>query len=122
MRKGKEAQYFLDIKAEYMSDEEKCSDGTYIRHPPMYRSVKFDSFLKKLDERAEKSKKQHARFQRREGSPHDVPIPEGIKTWMLNDKYRQRMEDNEHELSASDNENGLDGEESDEESGSSCEL
>ena len=67
-------------------------------------------------------KKKHARFQRTEGSPHDVPIPEGIKTWMLNDKYRQRMEDNEHELSASDNENRLDGEESDEESGSSCEL
>lgn len=62
MRKGKEAQYFLDIKAEYMSDEEKCSDGTYIRHPPMYRSVKFDSFLKKLDERAEKSKKKTCSF------------------------------------------------------------
>ena len=118
MRKGKEAQYFLDVKAEYMSDEDKCSDGTYIRHPPMYRSVKFDSFLKKLDERAEKSKKQHARFQRREGSPHDVPVPEGIKTWMLNDTYRQRLEDNEHE---SDNENSLDGGES-EESGSSCQL
>ena len=46
----------------------------------LYRSDRFTRFLKKLDERAEKK---HARFEHREGSPHDILPPDGAKMWML---------------------------------------
>ena len=82
-----------------MSDEEKCSDGTYVRHPPMYRSEKFSSFLKKLDERADKATKQHARFQRKEGSPCDIPVPTDAKTWMIKECYR--LNEDQHDMSMS---------------------
>ena len=83
VRKGKEAKFWKDVKPEFMSDEEKINDNTYVRHPPLYRSDRFTRFLKKLDERADKTLKKHARFERREGSPRDIPPPDGAKMWLL---------------------------------------
>ena len=104
--KGKVAQYFLD----------KCSDGTYIYST--HTCIDLWSWTVSLRNWMNVQKNQHACFERREGSIHDFPIQEGIKTCMRNDTYHQRLEDNKHE---SDNENSLDGEES-EESGLSCQL
>lgn len=86
------------MKPEFMSDEEKISDNIYIRHPPLYRSEQFSRFLKKLDERADKVLKKHARFERREGSPRDILPPDGVKMWMLKPSEQATEGDREEEV------------------------
>jgi len=60
---GKEADYWMDITPDMMSDEEKIND-VYVRHPPSYHSEKFHNYLIKLDKHvAAKGRNVHARFQ-----------------------------------------------------------
>ena len=56
-QKVKEAKFWKDVKPEFMSDKEEISDNTYVQYPPLYRSDRFTRFLKKLDERADKTLK-----------------------------------------------------------------
>jgi len=88
VRKGKETKFWADITADMMSEEEQVGD-VYVRHPPHYRSEKFNKFIGKLDERASKKSKSHARFSRKEGSPRKVPIPKHAKQWMIEAKPPQ---------------------------------
>ena len=82
VHKDREARYWEAIAPDMMSDEEK--QGTkYIRHPPEYRSERFNSFMNKLDERHEKQAKPNARFVREIGSPAKKPVPPNAKPWML---------------------------------------
>lgn len=93
LRKGRETKRWNSISPEMMSDEEKRG-SVYIRHQPEYRSETFNLFMNKLDERSCKQGSVHARFQREIGSPVKLPVPVGIKTWMLKKEYQ--TVDNEH--------------------------
>ena len=52
---------------------------------PHYRSRLLNSFIKKLDSRLDSTKgiEKHPRLDRRLGSPHEKPIPEGCKKWIV---------------------------------------
>ena len=82
VRPGKEASYWSQVTPDMMSDEERIGDK-YIRHPPSYRSEKFSRFLKKLDQRVACSGRNHARFDREDGSPREVTVPPNAKDWMV---------------------------------------
>jgi len=88
VRKGKETKFWADVTADMMSEEERVGD-VYVRHPPHYRSEKLNKFIRKLDERASKKSKSHARFSRKEGSPRKLPIPKHAKQWMIQAKPPQ---------------------------------
>ena len=88
VRQGKETKFWADVTADMMSEEERVGD-VYVRHPPHYRSEKLNKFIRKLDERASKKTKSHARFSRKEGSPRKVQIPKHAKQWMIEAKPPQ---------------------------------
>ena len=70
-----------------MSDEEKEGEE-YVRHPPSYRSGALNTFISKLDERLDTTKDKHPRVGRRLGSPHQKPVPEGCKKWLVKGELR----------------------------------
>ena len=79
-----------------MSDEERVGDK-YVRHPPSYRSDRFNRFLEKLDSRLEKTKTtHHARHERVSGSPVEKLPPVAAKGWMVKDADME-TEDNPSE-------------------------
>ena len=90
MRGPKEAQYWSDITADMMSDEEKQSD-VYIRHPPLYRSSTLTKFIEKLDSRSEakNGNNSHPRQKRQLGTSIDAPVPLKAKNWMLKSEFRK---------------------------------
>lgn len=65
-----------------MSDEEK-RDNVYVRHPPSYRSDTLNKYIEKLDERSASSTGNHAKFERRIGTPIKKSVPTGTKKWIL---------------------------------------
>lgn len=93
VREGREARYWETITPDMMSDEEKA--GTkYVRHQPDYRSSRFNSFIKKLDERSGKQNSSRARFEREIGSPVQKPIPANAKSWMITEKVSTEENNN----------------------------
>ena len=78
VKDGKEAKLWSEVSTEMMSDEEREGEG-YVRHQPHY------IIIKKLDSRLDSTKgiEKHPRMDRRVGSPHEKPIPEGCKKWIV---------------------------------------
>ena len=68
MRGPKEANVWKHITVEMMSDEEK-RDNVYVRHQPSYRSDALNAFIKKLDRRSDSATGNHAKFERKIGTP-----------------------------------------------------
>ena len=86
-KEGREVELWADVFPEMMSDEDKEGEE-YVRHQPSYRSKALNNFISKLDERLESSKDKHPRIARSLGSPHNKPIPEGCKKWVLKKELR----------------------------------
>ena len=54
-------------------------------HQPHYRSRSLNSFIKKLDSKLDSTNGigKYPRLNRRLGSPHEKPIPERCKKWIV---------------------------------------
>ena len=78
MRGPKEANVWKHITVEMMSDEEK-RDNVYVRHQLSYRSDALNAFIKKLDRRSDSATGNHAKFERKIGTPTNKSVPKGAK-------------------------------------------
>lgn len=103
-------KYWSEVTPDMMSDEEKIDDS-YVRHPPSFRSERFNKFIQKLDDRLANMPGSHPRYSRRLGSPIETGAPEHAKSWMINkdfpgDEAEDEVENgnSDSDCSASDNE------------------
>ena len=106
VKEGRERELWADVLPEMMSDEELNDDGTFIRHPPSYRSKAFDKFINKLDLRLACMPSIHPRGTRQVGSPRERQISRGSKKWLYqeneNEEEEEELNQDEHNLNEQD--------------------
>ena len=83
-----------------MMSEEEEDGGSYIRHPPSYRSKALNKFIDKLDQRLQSKLVKHPRLERRPGSPRKKPVPELCKKWMVERRNDESQDSSESEATS----------------------